>query len=148
MSEINNLKGHIIKDGKVVYSEQIENGLHFAIVLMYEPFYSGKNTANHQNSSQLMCEATMTNGNKHTWGNGVMSLDEASMTEIADDNGKFKPLRDELKTKDGFRVWQKDYSYNEYEEEREGKKVKVKTRRVSWLVEVPKQNLLRYCKID
>jgi len=148
MSAINNLKGHIIKDGKVVYSEQIENGLHFSVVLMYEPFYDGKNAANHQNSSQLMCEATMTTGNKHTWGNGVMSLDEASIIEKADDNGKFKLLREELKTKDGFKVWQKDYQYNEYEEEKDGKKVKVKTRRVSWLVEVPKLDLLRYCKID
>ena len=30
----------------------------------------------------------------------------------------------------------------------DGKKVKVKTRRVIWLVEVPKLDLLRYCKID
>lgn len=147
MSAINNLKGHIVKDGKVVYSEQIENGLHFAVVLMYEPFYDGKNTANHQNSSQLMCVATMTTGNKHTWGNGVMSLDEASVFEEVEATEKFKPLREELKTKDGFRVCQKDYQYNEYEKEKEGKKVKVKTRRVIWLVEVPKLDLLRYCKI-
>lgn len=59
MSAINNLKGHIIKDGKVVYLEQIENSLHFAVVLMYESFYDGKNTANYQNSSQLMCEAKL-----------------------------------------------------------------------------------------
>lgn len=148
MSAINNLKGHIVKDGKVVYSEQIENGLHFAVVLMYEPFYDGKNSSNHQNSSQLMCEAIMTTGNKHTWGNGVMSLDEASVIEKIEATEKWKPLRDELKTKDGFRVWQKDYQYNEYEEQKDGKKVKVKTRRVSWLVEVPKLDLLRYCKID
>lgn len=148
MSAINNLKGHIIKDGKVVYSEQIENGLHFAVVLMYEPFYNGKNTANHQNSSQLMCEAVMTTGNKHTWGNGVMSLDNASVIEKIEVNEKWKPLREELKTKDGFKVWQKDYQYNEYEEEKDGKKVKVKTRRIIWLVEVPKLDLLRYCKID
>lgn len=145
MSAINNLKGHIVKDGKVVYSEQIENGLHFSVVLMYKPFYDGKN---HQNSSELMCEAIMTTGNKHTWGNGVISLDEASIIEKADDNGKFKQLREELKTKDGFRVWQKDYSHSEHEEEKDGKKVKVKTRRVGWLVEVPKLDLLRFCKID
>ena len=148
MSAINNLKGHIVKDGKVVYSEQIENGLHFAVVLMYEPSYDGKNTANHQNSSQLICEATMTTGNKHTCGNGVMSFDEASVIEKIEVTEKWKPLREELKTKDGFRVWQKDYQYNEYEEKRDGKKVKVKTRRLSWLVEVPKLDLLRYCKID
>lgn len=147
MSAINNLKGHIVKDGKVVYYELIESGLHFAVVLMYEPFYDGKNSNNHQNSSQLICEAIMTTGNKHTWGNGVMSLDEASVFEKIEATEKWKPLR-ELKTKDGFRVWQKDYQYNEYEEEKDGKKVKVKTRRVSWLVEVPKLDLLRYCKID
>ncbi len=148
MSVINNLKGRIVKDAKVVYLEQIENGLYFAVVLMYEPFYDGKNASNHQNSSQLMCEAIMTTGNKHTWGNGVISFDEASIIEKSDYNGKFKPLREELKTKDGFRVWQKDYSYNEFEEEISGKKVKIRTRRISWLVEVPKIDLLRYCKID
>lgn len=145
MSAINNLKGTVVKDGKVVYSEQIENGLYFAVILMYEPFSDGKNTLN---SSQLMCEAVMTTGNKHTWGNGVMSLDKASIIEKADDNGFFKPLRDELKTKDGFRVWQRDCQHNEYEEEIDGKKVKVKIRRITWLVEVPKLDLLRYCKMD
>lgn len=148
MSAINNLKGHIVKDGKVVYSEQIENGLHFAVVLMYEPFYEGKNTSHHQNSSQLMCEALITTGNKHTFGNGVGSLEEACVVEKADDAGRFKSLREDIKTKDGFRVWQKDYAYNEHEEEKGGGKTKVKTRSVIWLVEVPKLELLRYCKID
>ncbi len=90
----------------------------------------------------------MTTNNKYVYGNGVIGLDEASIFEKADDNGKFKPLRDEFKTKDGFRVFQKDYQYNEKEEEKEGKKTKIKTRRVTWLVEVPKNDLLRYCKID
>jgi len=148
MSAINNLKGHIIKDGKVVYSEQVDTGLHFAVVLMYEPFYGGSNQANHQNSSQLTCDAIMTTGNKHTWGNGVMSLDDARVIQKADNNGNFEPLKKELKTIDGFRVWQKDYAYNELEYEEKGKKIKVKTRSVIWLVEVPKMDLLRYCKMD
>lgn len=122
MSAINNLNGRIVRDGKVVYSEQVENGLYFAVILMYEPFYEGKNTDNYQNSSQLTCKAIMTNGNRHTWGNGVVSLDDASVFEKSDSNGKFKPLREELRTKDGFRVWQKDYQHNEYEEELDGKK--------------------------
>jgi hypothetical protein len=147
MSAINSLKGCIIKDGKVVYSEQIEDSLYFAIILMYSPFYDGKNSNNHQNSSQLMCEAVITTGNKHTWGNGAVSLNTASEIEKADENGKFKPLR-ELETTEGFRVWQKDYQYKEYEVEKDNKKIKIKTRRVIWLVEVPKINLLQYCKIN
>ncbi len=145
MSTINCLKGHIIKDGKIVYSEQIDKGLHFAVVLMYEPFYDGKNKTNHQNSSQLICESIITTGNKHTYGNGVIGLDEAIIIEQSDDNGKFKPLREDLKTISGHRVWQQDYCYNEYEEEKNGKKFKVKTRQVIWLVEVPKNELLKYC---
>ena len=43
--------------------------------------------------------------------------------------------------------YRKQITYK-HEECEESKKVKVKTRRVSWLVEVPKLDLLRYCKID
>lgn len=136
MTAINNLKGHIIKDGKVVYSEQLENNLHFAVVLMYEPFYDGKNNDNHQNSSQLICQAVITTGKKHTWGNGVTSIEEAVERQRQDNNGKWPTLQKDLKTKDGHRVWQKDYQYHE------------KTRMVIWLVEVPKLDLLKYCKID
>lgn len=145
MSAINNLKGHIVKDGKIVYSEQIENNLHFAVVLKYEPFYDSNH---HQNSSKLCCEAVITNGNKHTYGNGVISLDEASEIQTVKGTEKFNPLREELKTQDGFRVWQKDYQYHEDEQEIDGKKMKIKTRKLIWLVEVPKIDLLRYCKID
>lgn len=134
MSAINNLKGHLVKDGKVVYSEQLEPGLHFMVILMYEPFYEGKNTANHRNSSQLICEAVMSTGVKQAWGNGVISIEEAATMQQADEKGKFPPLREELRTKDGFRVWQQDYQYSE------------KSRKVAWLVEVPKNELLRLCK--
>lgn len=145
---MNNLKGHIVKDGKVVYSEPLENGLHFAVILMYEPFYDGKNSANHQNSSQLICESMITTGAKHNWSNGVVSLEAASEIERIYDNQNWKPLRQDIKTKDGFRVWQKDHQYNEYDEEKNGKKIKVKQRCLIWLVEVPKLDLLKYCKID
>ena len=145
MAAINNLKGHIVKDGKVIYSEQLENGLHFVVILMYEPFYEGKNANNYQMSSRLICEALITTGNKHTYSNGTISLEEASTLEKIKENEKWKSLCTDLSTKDGFRVYQKDYQYNDYEKEEEGKKIKLKTRRVTWLVEVPKLELLRIC---
>lgn len=137
MSAINNLKGHLVKDGKVIYSEQIESGLWFNVVLMYEPFYSNDKTCS---SSKILCEAVMSTGNKHTWGNGVTSLDDAAIIEYADENGKFKPLRESLKTKDGYRIWQKDVQQSDHQE--------LKSRRVIWLVDVPKIDLIRYCKIE
>lgn len=125
MSAINNLKGHIVKDGKVVYSEEIENGLIFAVVIMYEPYSKSS-------SSQLICEAIMTNGNKHTWSNGVISLDDAFVVEKSID-GKFTELRKELKSRDGFRIWQSE-EFNNGD-----------TRKLSWKIEVPKNDLLKYC---
>jgi len=171
MAAINNLKGTPVKDGKVVYSEQLETSLHFAVILMYEPFYEGKNTANHQHSTQLYCEAVITTGSKHTWGNGIHSLDEADWFEKVRDNEKFKPLKSDLKTKDGFRVWQVEYSFGDFEITKEQfeksknsnydflseidkndlqkqGKIKFKTRRVKWLVEVPKMSMLKFCGVS
>lgn len=138
MSAINNMKGHIIKDGKIIYQEQIESGLYLIVILMYEPFHAA-----HRNSSQLICEAFISNGNKHVWGNGVISMEDAIIIEESD-NGKFSQLR-EVKTKEGHKVWQQDYQYDEFEREKDGKKVIVKTRKLQWLVEIPKLALLKYC---
>jgi len=153
MAAINNLKGTPVKDGKVVYSEQLETSLHFAVILMYEPFYEGKNIANHQHSTQLYCEALITTGSKHTWGNGINSLDEADWFEKVKSTDQFKPLREELKTIDGFKVWQIAYKFDEHEEKEKdenGKEIKVKykTRRVKWLVEVPKMSMLKLCGVS
>lgn len=148
MSSINNLQGTIIKDGKVVYSEKLQDELYFAVILMYEPFYAGKNTAGNQESSKLMCQAVITNGKKHTWSNGITSLEEAMVVEIIEGDNVFAALKNELKTKDGFRVWQKDYGYLEREYIIQEKKIKLKMRKVKWLVEVPKINLLEYCKMN
>jgi hypothetical protein len=143
MSAINNLKGHIVKDGTIVYSEQIENSLHFAVVLMYEPFYDKEYC---KNSSRISCEAIMTTGGKHTYSNNVQSLDDAIIFQKIKVNESWEPLK-ELTTKDGFKVWQKDSQYQDCEELENGKKVKFKKRVLTWLVEVPKLNLLSYCKL-
>lgn len=153
MAAINNLKGTPVKDGKVIYSEQLETSLHFAVILMYEPFYEGKNTANHQHSTQLFCEAVMTTGAKHTWGNSIVSLEEADWFEKVKATEQFKPLREELKTNDGFKVWQVAYYFGEHEEKEKDEKgndvkVKYKTRRVKWLVEVPKIAMLKFCGVS
>jgi len=148
MSGVNNLKGSIVKDGKVIYSEKLENGFHFAIVLMYEPFYKGKNQANHQNSSQLYCEATITNGKRTEWSNGVVSIGDAEVCEVTLKSNKFEDISKDIKTKDGFRVWQKDYNYSEFVINVKGKPVKMKFRRLKWLVEVPKNDMFKYCKIS
>lgn len=144
MSLINNLIDNTVENGKVVYSEEIEKGLHFVILMTYESFYNGKNTNHHQGSSHLTCEALMTTGSRYTYGNGVFYLNKAKEHQTEDTSGNFKPLREELKTKNGFKVWQKDYQYDEREKIEEGKKIKFKTRNVIWLVEVPKMDLLNF----
>lgn len=148
MSALNNLQGTIVKDGKVVYLEKIEGSLFFAVVLFYSSFYSGANKNNYQSSSKLECDALMINGNgteKYTYSNGVIGLSEATIIEQVEISDIFEPIRHDLKTKDGFRIWQKDYQYNEFETHKNDLKVKMKSRRVTWLIEVPKIDLLRYC---
>lgn len=143
MSSTNNLKGTVIKDGRIVYYEKLEKGLYFYVTLKYEPFYDGKNTQYHQDSSQIMIEATISNGERFNYSNGVTCISEAKYTEISDEKGKFKDL-EELTTKDGFRVWQQDYNFGEtYVLDKPRK-----TRTVMWLVEVPKEDLLKYCIKD
>lgn len=143
MSTINNLKGHLVTDGTIVYSEQIEKGLHFAVVLMYEAFYDKEYC---KNSSRIACEAIMTNGTKYTYSNKIQSIEDAVVFQKIRANENWGPLR-ELTTKDGFKVWQKDSQYQDCEELENGKKVKFKKRVLTWLVEVPKLNLLNYCKL-
>ena len=139
MSLIKNLIDNTVENGRVVYSEEIEKGLHFVILMTYESFYNGKNTNNHQGSSHLTCEALMTTGGRH-----IFYLNKAKEHQTEDISGNFKPLREELKTKNGFKVWQKDYQYDEREKIKDGKKIKFKTRNVIWLVEVPKINLSNF----
>lgn len=143
MSAINNLKGHIVKDGKVIYYEKLQNDLNFCVILKYEPFYDGKNSNYHQNSSQLTVETLISTGERQTYSNGVSGITEAKFIETADEKGKFEPLQ-ELTTKDGFRVWAQEYNFGEITIEGKTRKTRV----VIWLVEVPKLELLKFCKID
>lgn len=144
MAALNNLKGHIVKEGKIVYSEKLEDDLYFTVIMKYEPFFD---EIHHKNSSQLVCEACVTTGNIKSYSNGVKALEPATVVEKIRVDEKFKQLRKEFKTKDGFRVWQKDYMYDDYEEELEsGEKIKVKARKVIWIVEVPKLSLLKFCQ--
>ncbi len=139
MTSINNLKGSFVKDGKVVYSEKLEKNLYFVILVMYEPFYQGKNIAHHQNSSQLFCQALITTNNKHNWGNGIVSLDEAEFFEKVEINQEFKPLKENIKNINNFKIWQVAYNFKEYEDV--NTKIKYKTRNVKWLIEVPKTEM-------
>lgn len=138
MTALNSLNGCAIKDGSVIYSEQLAPNLYFTIILRYEPFYDGRNSANHQNSSFLQCEAIISNGVKHTYSNGIIGIEEAVEIQCTVNKGEWPELLPDLKTKDGFRVWQKDYHYHEVPSD-------LYKRKVIWLVEVPKLSLLKYC---
>lgn len=125
MTALNNLKGHIVKDGKVIYEEVLDNGLLFIIIEIYEPSYTKENYAN---SSNLWLEAVITDGNKHTWSNGIISLNDIEEQESRDGNGNFRTLN-QLKTKDGFKVWEHEHAITSI------------SRRIKWIIEVPKEFL-------
>lgn len=140
MSAVNNMRGHLVKDGRVVYLEKIEHNLFFVVVVMYESMYE----KNMYNSSCLMIEAMMVTGEKTTFGNGVVSYEIASISERIYPTEKWQQMRPELKSKDGFIIKQKDYNYNEWDELNGDKKVNVKQRSVSWFIDVPKEDLIKF----
>lgn len=139
MTAINNLKGHIVNDGEVVYSEELKPNLHFVVVQMYEPKYI---KPNYGDSSKLWLEASITTGETHNWSNGVKSLIESKEIEKIKEGDSFRELRT-LKTSQGFSVF--EHAYGESYFEKDG--VKMKSRRVKWLVEVPKQELAKFFQI-
>lgn len=64
MSAINNLKGKITKDYEIVHNELLSNGLNFIIVCMYY-------------KTTFLIDCFITNGDKHTYSNGVISFADA-----------------------------------------------------------------------
>lgn len=146
MASINSLKGKIVKDGRIVYSEKLENGLYLNVIIKYTPFYDGKNCNYYQSSSELTIETLISNNNYQNYSNGAISLNDVIEYQITDEKGNFSKLEKEFKTKDGYRVWQKDYNYQESTMEVDGNKIKTKTRNVVWLVEIPKLDLIKYIK--
>jgi hypothetical protein len=137
MTAINNLKGHIVRDGSIVYQEELRPNLYFAVAQMYEPIYDKDN---YGSSSKLWLEATITTGQTHTWSNGVNSLIEAEHFEEATEN--FNNL-EKLKTSHGFEVWQHAYDHRSYT--KDGKTIK--SRKVKWLVKLSKDQLAKFLKI-
>lgn len=136
MTAINNLAGHIVHDGIVVYDELLEPNLHFVVVEKYEPKYE---KGNYSNSSALWLATTISTGEKHTFSNGVISLIDAGENETIKEKDDFRPLR-KLKTSHGFPVWESVYGEKHYEHDG----VKLKVRTVKWIVEVPKKELASF----
>ena len=136
MTAINNLAGHVVSNGKVVYSEQLRPHLHFVVVKMYEPKYEKEHLGS---SSKLCIEASITTGEEHTYSNGVRSLFDAKYKEKVEESEAFKDL-EQIATSQGFRVWQHGYSYQVFQES--GKRMKSRT--VTWLVEVPENELMKF----
>lgn len=128
MTSINNLRGRIISDGKVVYSEELKKGIVLAIIQKFD-----------SNESILTIEATITSGLKHTWGNGVVSLIEAQEIEQVQVDQNFRDLTT-LTTIHGFKV--KEYEYNKIEFNRGD--TKIKERNIRWLIEIPKEDLIKF----
>jgi len=137
MSAINNLKGHIVKDGKVVYSEELEPHIIFAVIQLYEPKYEKHN---YSNCSRLLLKTIITTGEKYIFSNGVESLIDAERIEEINEDENFETLR-EIKTLQGFKVWESSFGENNY---LNTKKIKKKSRKVKWIVEVPKNELVKF----
>lgn len=128
MTSLNNCHGHIINDGSILYEEYLEDGVIFVVIQKYEKSYVKENFGD---SSHFCLEAIIYNGNKHTYSNGVISLTNNDRQEFE----PFPKLR-EIKTKDGFRVFEHAYFHHEVDNK--------KCRRVIWLIEVPKEDLKKF----
>lgn len=137
MTAINNLKGHIVKDGSILYIEELEPNLYFAVIEKYEPKYEKDNYAS---SSQLQLETLVTTGEEINSSNGVRSLNDAVEIEEIKEEEQYRTLR-KLKTKQGFIVREVSYAENHYENEN---KQKTKHRYVKYIVEVPKNKLIKF----
>lgn len=74
MSAINNLKGTVVKDGKIVYSEKLKDKLFFLVIMMYEPIYEGSNGKYWQHSSQIHVQSVISTGERVEYKNGVISM--------------------------------------------------------------------------
>jgi hypothetical protein len=141
MAVINNIKGLVIKDGKVVYSEKLENGLYFCVILMYNLSDIRNNLVR---SSELDCTCIISNGEKINYSNGVIGLNQALEIEHIV-NGEFKDLG-VIYTKDKYKVYQVDYDYRDKEHRQVLKNSNsVEYRSVGWIVEIPKKDLLNIC---
>ena len=144
MSALNTLKGQMIKDYQVKYKEKLPNGLWFYIILRYNSGYNSKEF--YRSSSEIYIDAVITDGNLNTYGNNVLSYKEVEKHEDILKSESFLALSVEIKTKDGYRVWQEEYNKKEYSQEIENNKSqKRKSRTTKWLVEVPKEDLLKIC---
>ena len=144
MSTLNTLKGHFVKDYSVKYKEKLSNGLWFYVIFKYDSGYKSKEF--YRSSSELYIETIITDGNLNSWSNNVLSYKEATIHEDILKSESFLPLAEEIRTKDGYRVWQEVYNKVEYTQELEkGKTEKRKSRVTKWLVEVPKEDLLKIC---
>lgn len=136
MTSINNLQGHKVKDGKVVYSEEIEPKIVFAVIEMYEPNYVKEN---YGGSSKLWLESCITTGREHTWSNGISSLEEVQEYEKVPAINNFRELK-KLKTLQGFEVWEHAYGIKNFEDNG----INMKSRFIKWIVEVPKKELAQF----
>lgn len=128
MSAINNLDGKRVKDGRVLYNEKVAPDVFFTVFALFDP-----------TDSRFLLFADMTNGTVHTYTNGVVAMDKATVLRTVGPAEKLPGLDADLATADGLRVFQK---MGEVYESKDGSK----QRRDQWWVEVPKDKLLAYLK--
>lgn len=134
MTAINNFRGTIVREGRVIYSEEIEPNLSFCIIQMYRPFSDKEGTPH---SSGIYIEACITTGEVYNWSNGVKSLEPAEEWEKKIKKEDFRSLHDS-KTKDGFKMC--EVVSREYFD----KEDQTYNRRITWIVEVPKEALIKF----
>lgn len=128
MASINNLGGKVVKDGKVVYSEEIDQGVLFVVIMKFDPY----SIFEQGGSSTLSIEtAVIKEGARQNYSNGVIGLSD-HWDDQQMDNGKYPDLK-RVELKMGAVAEQKVVPLS----------WKTEVRRVIWHVDVTKDQLLR-----
>ena len=136
MTTLNNLKGHLVSDGQVIYAEKLANGLTFCIIAMYEPPYEKENYGDDPSLYLISCVTESVN-NIHQWTNGAKSFTNVYYTEKIKPGGNFKDL-EKVFTKDGCEIFQHAYQYK--------KTADFEERIVRWLTRTPKEFFYKIIK--
>jgi len=136
MATKNNLKGSLVKDFKVVYSEKLKNNLYVKVIMKYMPFYDGKNRSNYQCSSQIEIESVVTSGGTYEYSNGTHAIEPKETIERIGKDESFRKL-ESFVADSGIKIRETAYAYSSGDD--------YKSRRVIWLAEINKDDLLKMC---
>ena len=124
--------GHIVSDGTVIYSEILETKIIFSVICQYYPSYKSVGSSSH-----LTLHACITNGQKYRYSDGVESLEPAEEWEGVEKKNDQRSLK-KITSKNGFVA--EEVITREYYDEQS----KLFRRRITWIIEVPKNELVKF----